>query len=54
MFKKAEKIIIYDDAAISPGVWRFKNTYVRKHVKNYMAPIFGTLDLKYAYTEGRE
>jgi oligopeptide transport system substrate-binding protein len=54
IFKKAEKIIIYDDAAISPGVWRFKNTYVRKHVKNYMAPIFGTLDLKYAYTEGRE
>ena len=41
-------------AAISPGVWRFKNTYVRKYVKNYSSPIFGTVDLKNTYIEGRE
>lgn len=54
IFKQAEKILVYEDAVISPGVWRFKNTYVRKHVKNYMSPTFGALDLKYTYTEGRE
>lgn len=53
-FKEAEKILVFDDAVISPGVWRFKNTFVRKYIKNYMAPTFGTLDLKYTYTDGRE
>lgn len=54
IFKDAEKILVYDEAVISPGVWRFKNTYVRKYVKSYMSPTFGALDLKYTYTEGRE
>lgn len=54
LFNEAEKIFIYDDAVISPTVWRFKNTYVRKYVKNYMSPTFGSLDLKKIYTDGRE
>jgi oligopeptide transport system substrate-binding protein len=54
LFKQAEKLLIAEDSVVSPGVWRFKNTYIRKHVKNYMAPTFGNLDLKYTYTEGRE
>jgi oligopeptide transport system substrate-binding protein len=54
LFKDAEKILVFEDGVISPGVWRFKNTYVRKFVKSYMAPTFGTIDLKYTYTEGRE
>ncbi len=53
IFAEAEKILIYEDAAISPGVWRFKNTYVRKYVKNYSSPTFGTVDLKHTYIEGR-
>ncbi|MPN22137.1 hypothetical protein SDC9_169520 [bioreactor metagenome] len=53
-FKEAEKLLIFEDGVISPGVWRFKNTFVRKYIKNYMSPTFGALDLKYTYTEGRE
>ncbi|MPM50627.1 hypothetical protein SDC9_97369 [bioreactor metagenome] len=53
-FKEAEKLLIFEDGVISPGVWRFKNTFIRKYIKNYMAPTFGALDLKYTYTDGRE
>ncbi|WP_291571960.1 peptide ABC transporter substrate-binding protein [Clostridium sp. UBA4548] len=53
-FKEAEKLLVFEDGVISPGVWRFKNTFVRKYIKNYMSPTFGALDLKYTYTEGRE
>jgi len=54
IFKEAERILLYEDGAISPEAWRFKNTYVRKYVKNYTAPLFGTVDLKYTYTTGRK
>lgn len=54
LFAEAERILIYEDCVISPDAWRFKNTYVRKYVKNYSAPVFGTVDLKYTYTEGRK
>jgi len=54
LFADAERILIYEDAAITPGVWRYKNIYVRKFVKNYNWPIFGVIDLKYTYTDGRE
>ena len=39
LYTEAEKLLVYEDAAISPGVWRYKNTYVRKYVKNYSSPI---------------
>ncbi|WP_291582782.1 peptide ABC transporter substrate-binding protein [Clostridium sp. UBA6640] len=54
LFAEAEKILIYDEAVFSPGVWRFKNTYIRKFVKNYNSPTFGVMDLKNVYTDGRE
>jgi oligopeptide transport system substrate-binding protein len=54
IFKDAEKVLVYEDGVMSPGVWRFRNTYVRKYIKNYMSPAFGNLDLKYTYTQGRE
>ncbi|MEG0308062.1 MAG: peptide ABC transporter substrate-binding protein [Clostridium sp.] len=54
LFKKAERILLYEDAVVSPEAWRFKNTYVRKYVKNYTAPLFGTIDLKNTYTSGRK
>lgn len=54
MFKEAEKILIYDDAVVSPGYWGVKNTYVRKYVKKYSAPMFVETDLKYTYIEGRK
>ncbi len=53
-FKEAEKMLIYDEAVISPNTFRVKNTYKRKYVKNLYTPTFGPkIDLKYAYTEGR-
>ena len=54
LFKEAERILIYEDGVISPQVWKYKSTYVRKYVKNYTSPIFGKPDLKYTYTSGRE
>ncbi len=54
LFKEAERILLYEDGVVSPEAWRFKNTYVRKYVKNYTAPLFGTVDLKYTYTTGRK
>ncbi len=54
MFKKAEKILIYDDTVVSPGAWRFKNTFIRNFIKNYSSPLFGTPDFKYTYTQGRK
>ncbi len=53
LFAKAERILIYEDGVISPEAWRMKNTYVRNYVKNYSAPLFGTVDFKYTYTSGR-
>jgi oligopeptide transport system substrate-binding protein len=53
LFKQAEKILIYEDGVISPEAWRFKNTYVRKYVKNVNTALFGSTDLKYTYTSGR-
>jgi len=54
LFKQAERILLYEDAVISPESWRFKNTYVRKYIKSHSAPLFGTVDLKYTYTSGRK
>ncbi|MGL4731813.1 MAG: peptide ABC transporter substrate-binding protein [Clostridium sp.] len=55
LFAEAEKLLIYEDAVISPTVYRFKNTYVRKYVKNTSNTTFGvgSLDFKYVYTSGR-
>ncbi|MFD3156105.1 peptide ABC transporter substrate-binding protein [Haloimpatiens sp. FM7330] len=52
-YKEAEKILLYDDAIIAPTVYRKRNTYRYKYVKNLMSPLFGTVEFKYAYTEGR-
>ncbi|WP_061993883.1 peptide ABC transporter substrate-binding protein [Clostridium sp. ATCC 25772] len=54
LFAEAEKLLLVDDAVITQGVWRFKNTYIRKFVKGYVSPTFGTPDLKNVYTSGRE
>lgn len=53
-FEQAEKILIYDDAVISPMVFRKKSIYKAKYVKDVMSPLFGVADYKYAYTAGRK
>lgn len=54
LFKKAEEILIVEDAVVSPGIFRARQTYVRKYVKDLMYPLFGTIECKYAYTDGRD
>ena len=55
LYKEAERILLYEDGVISPEAWRFKNTYIRKYVKNLSTPLFGgNYDLKYTYISGRE
>ncbi|KYH35559.1 dipeptide-binding protein DppE precursor [Clostridium tepidiprofundi DSM 19306] len=53
-FKEAENILLYEDGVISPGVYRKRQTFVRKYAKNIMYPLFGAIEVKYAYTEGRK
>ncbi|MFD3156104.1 peptide ABC transporter substrate-binding protein [Haloimpatiens sp. FM7330] len=53
LYKEAEKILLYDDCAIMPTVYRKRSTYRYKYVKNLMSPLFGNMEFKYAYTEGR-
>lgn len=52
-YKEAEKILLCEDAAVAPTVYKTRNTYRAKYVKGLMAPLFGGGDLKYAYTQGR-
>lgn len=55
LFKRAEEILVKEDAVCSPESWRFRKTYIRNYVKNYSAPLFpGAIDLKYTYTSGRK
>ncbi|WDV45499.1 peptide ABC transporter substrate-binding protein [Clostridiaceae bacterium M8S5] len=53
-FKKAEKILLYEDAVIAPTVFRNRNTFRAKYLKNLMSPLFGTTDFKYAYVQGKK
>ena len=54
LFKEAEKMLIYDEGIISPQVYRKRNTYVAKYVKDMMYPLFGSNEYKYVYTSGRK
>lgn len=54
LFARAEEILLKEDCACAPEAWRFRKTYVRNYVKGYSSPLFGTIDLKYTYTEGRK
>jgi ABC-type oligopeptide transport system, periplasmic component len=53
-FKDAENILLFEDAVISPTVYRNKQIYKYKYAKGLMYPLFGPeMELKYAYTQGR-
>nr|WP_276576104.1 peptide ABC transporter substrate-binding protein [Oceanirhabdus seepicola] len=53
MFKRAEEILLYEDAVISPWIFRKTSTYTRNYAKGVMSPLFGTIDVTKAYTVGR-
>ncbi|GAA0782239.1 peptide ABC transporter substrate-binding protein [Hathewaya limosa] len=52
-YKKAEKMLLTDQAVIMPMVYRKGRTFTNKCVKNLMTPLFGSMELKYAYIQGR-
>ena len=53
-FKKAEQMVIVDEAIVAPTVYRKRNTFVRNYVKNMMIPLFGGgVEFKYAYMDGK-
>jgi oligopeptide transport system substrate-binding protein len=55
MFKKAEKILLYDECVVSPTIYEKSSTYTRKYVNNVMTPLFGSkYDVTRAYTSGRK
>ncbi|APH14774.1 bacterial extracellular solute-binding s, 5 Middle family protein [Clostridium sporogenes] len=55
LFKQAENVLLYEDAAVAPIADGNKDFYKHKYVKKIIIPSFGSeLDLKYVYTEGRE
>ena len=53
LFKKAEQMLVVDQAVIAPTLYRVKNTFRAKYTKRIMTPLFGAQDFKYAYTQGR-
>ncbi len=54
MFKRAEEILIYEDANMSPWIFRASSTFTREYAKGVMTPLFGTIDVTKAYTVGRK
>lgn len=51
IFKRAERILVKEDAAIAPYSYQLINTYVQKYVKDAMLPSFGPILIKYIYIE---
>lgn len=52
-FKRAEEILIYEDAAIAPTLYKRKDNYIRKYVKNYNPTTIAPYQFKGVYIEGR-
>lgn len=54
-FKKAEKILLVDDAVIIPTTYQQTNDFTPKYMKGVQHPLFApeSVEYKYAYTQGR-
>ncbi|MBU5310772.1 peptide ABC transporter substrate-binding protein [Tissierella carlieri] len=52
-FKEAEKILLYDEAALAPVVYQRLNVFQYKYVNNLGVTPFGTQGYKYGFTQGR-
>ena len=53
-FKKAETILLYDEAVISPTLYKVSNNYCRKYVKDYKPTTVAPYNYKGVYIAGRE
>lgn len=52
-FEEAEKILLYDEAALAPVVYPRSNIFRYKYVNGLPNKPFSTQEFKYAYTQGR-
>ncbi len=52
-FKEAERILLYDEAALAPVVYPRSNIFRYKYVNNLGVTPFGTQGYKYGFTQGR-
>lgn len=53
-FKRAEEILLYEDAVISPTIYRKSSRFQYDYIKDTMKPLFGSgIEFKYGYTQGR-
>lgn len=53
-FRQAENILLYEDTAISPTLYRVKNRYIRKYVKGFNPTTVAPYNYKGVYIEGRK
>ena len=50
-FAEAENILLYEDSAIAPTLYRKRNTFIDKKVKGMVIALFGGVSLKSVYIE---
>ncbi|QQY79321.1 peptide ABC transporter substrate-binding protein [Keratinibaculum paraultunense] len=54
LIAKAEEILLYEDAVVSPISYRKSSRFQYDYVKNIIKPLYGPgIEFKYAYTQGR-
>lgn len=55
LYAQAEKMLIYEDAAIKPLYYRDKHTYINNRLQNFQQPLFGgVFEFKNAYVVDTE
>jgi oligopeptide transport system substrate-binding protein len=54
LFKQMEKLLVEDQAAISPYCYGDVKAFRHTYVKGVQYTMFGSIDYKYAYTQGRQ
>lgn len=55
MYKKIEKILVFDDPAVAPYQYKDFRTFKHNYLKNFMQPAFGPrYEWRWAYVSGKE
>lgn len=54
LFHEAEKILLYDDAALTPVIHRIANVFRRSYIRNANYSYFSTMGMSRIFTSGRK
>lgn len=54
LFHEAEKILLYDDAALTPVIHRIANVFRRSYIRNANYSFFSTMGMSRIFTSGRK